>query len=366
MKKPKIVIAFFRPITKAAGTTLCKQAKYINRLYKDTHDFILIMPRVVTPALSNLVIATSGIIPSRIIYTAKRYKEDVESRKYNNWREFFRGEDWFKELDCVEKIFLFGGMLSSSSGICRKKNKFATILDTRGFMHFRSIGHYMAPLLQMMKLAKNSGAEFNEICYDPDENSVGSFNDAECSPDKYNLYFYYDIPRYGMKRLDCFHDELLELKSDEKTIDFVFGGSFVTDSRFMIYEKAENLINNFFENKKLFIKHKKIGVNDEIPYAQYLEEIARARFTLLIPAYDVTTFSILRFAESLAQGCLPLITEDVVTNEFVQSYGIDPKMVEELRIPYDAMYAARTYHMTEAKRKKLLNYFYKKVILAGG
>lgn len=49
--------------------------------------------------------------------------------------------------------------------------------------------------------------------------------------------------------------------------------------------------------------------------------LAKSRFTLIIPSYDITTFSIIRFVESVSHGCLPFVLDscniDALENDFL-------------------------------------------------
>lgn len=49
--------------------------------------------------------------------------------------------------------------------------------------------------------------------------------------------------------------------------------------------------------------------NKLLPYDVYLRLIKQSYFTLIIPSYDTTTFSLRRFVESLMNGCIPLILD---------------------------------------------------------
>jgi len=89
-----------------------------------------------------------------------------------------------------------------------------------------------------------------------------------------------------------------------KIIDFVLGYTVLTKERKYIdsFIKSINLT-----NKEIYLKNKYTKENNYINYNKYYERLKIAKFTLIIPSYDVNEFSSIRFFEALALDCIPLI-----------------------------------------------------------
>jgi hypothetical protein len=66
-------------------------------------------------------------------------------------------------------------------------------------------------------------------------------------------------------------------------------------------------------------KHQQSLSNKLLPYETYLELIRSSMTTLIMPSYDSNCFSMRRFFESIANGCLPLVHEDCELYMFPQS-----------------------------------------------
>ena len=111
-------------------------------------------------------------------------------------------------------------------------------------------------------------------------------------------------------------------KEKQKEKDFVFG--------FTIFSKCErdkrldsilSIVNNF-ENRAFYIRNEKTGENTFLKTDDYFDEIRKSKYTLVIPPYDESCFSIYRFIESLGMDCLPLIHPDCKTSDVEKSFGV--------------------------------------------
>lgn len=332
MKKPVIVVHINKPMGGVTASALIKMSEPIFRKYKDSHDFILIMPHVKTNAGAITFIQNTGITPIQIITTGRLAPLEVFNKAHSSWREFIKNSTWFDLHDHkIDKIYVLGGMLSKS--INREKNDaYAKMLGRQSYMNFMSIGGLIAPLLQLVKLAIQSEADVIEIIYDPQECQLKYAFEDGFRPRSYEALFVYNIPAYGLKHEPLLCNPTLNIEPREKTIDFVFGGSFVTPDRHAIYEKVNRVIDRLPGFKEVYVKHNMLDVNTSIPYDEYLSKIASARHTLIIPAYDTNTFSAMRFIESIKLNCLPYIMSSVRIDEFFATYDIDTKAIEDIII----------------------------------
>ena len=117
----------------------------------------------------------------------------------------------------------------------------------------------------------------------------------------------------------------------QKSIDFTFG--------FTAYDELRrNFLMDILELTKVTKNHENIyycytsetgeKVDNRLKYDEYLEKIKQSKTTLLIPAYDVNTFSMHRFVEAISVGCLPIIFEAVYEYGF-SGYPDTLKVVEK-------------------------------------
>jgi hypothetical protein len=361
MNKKKIVIHIAYAIASISGSILCKQLRYVKNKYSDTHDFILVMSQVKTLRNQEIVEELSGIRFSEVILSHRFWKTCLSKEsnyKYNSWKTFYREENWFTSLENVDKIFCFGGLISSQ--ILRSKDSLNDyILARGGLMKYVSASTYISSMLQLLKLSNEKGIEFNEIICDPQETSFDMIRDEEFKCRDHKLWFCYDIPRIGAKRLDYIQSADANAKTKEKVLDFCFGSTFVSKYRYAFYDQIEPLLKFFEDNfrTKLFIYHNKKDINTVVSHDEYQDFISQSRFTLIIPSYDVRTFSMLRFYESVSRGCLPLILDNVFVEDFRDSFGIDQCVIDEITIST----SINSINITEPRRIELLSYLYSKL-----
>lgn len=140
---------------------------------------------------------------------------------------------------------------------------------------------------------------------------------------------------YGMKRdggykyMPCFEYGVNEnAKHIEKKKDFVFYCSAVTEDRAYIVKIKDKL--ESIEGWDVRINVPKAKVKP-LKQNEYYDKLAEARYSLCIPAYNKTAFSMYRFIEAACNDCLCFIHKDVclddAKNTFPDIYNI---MVEHL------------------------------------
>jgi hypothetical protein len=281
---------------------------------------------------------------------------------YNSWYEYLEKETLFDDLQNVEEIVIFGGMLSDATGLTREKNHFNFLMGTKRQMNFIANGSYMTGMLQLIKLSQNKKIPVHEICYDPCENSI---DQLDYKPYKYYCYHGYDWSDYNLLRLDSLQAYLEGLPEEnyffedppEKEIDLCVGLTALTEHREKQYDDVmEGLESNPNINKKLFIRHKRLDIDTFVPRDVYMESIKRSRYTLMVPPYDLQHFSIYRFLESVYNDCIPLITSDVNISDFVKSFKIDESLINKLIVDYKTI-GNKINELSEKDRTELLEYF---------
>lgn len=162
--------------------------------------------------------------------------------------------------------------------------------------------------------------------------------------DKNFIYFYIDPSEcilskyfnvgktvYYLNRPDCVYLPSYERymflngKDIEKTTDFTFYGTALTEDRRYLVDQKELLTNIRNSDVGIIVKKDSTYVSQ----TEYYEKLARSKFTLIIPSYDVTTFSVIRFLEAVSNHCLPLVLDTVdltdLKNTFFDIYEIVEK-----------------------------------------
>lgn len=359
-----IILFTTRPITSKYTKSLIEQMCILKEYQDKGHKIILWTPKKNTQN-AEYIEHVAGIRIDEMICYIDDYKRCMTSPKpiYDSWYEFLEREDWISQFEDIAQIVVFGGILSDASGLTREKNKFNAMLKTRNQMNFIANGTFLVGLLQLIKMSRERKIPVHEICFDPCENSLSQLTDY--LPHELHCYHGYDWQDYDLKRLDSLQaylsQEPLGLMSffeedNEKSVDLCFGFTALTEHREKQYDDVMSSIHNSNIDAKLFIRHKRLGIDTFVKRDEYLDNIRSSRYTLLIPPYDLKHFSIYRFVESIYNDCLPLITSDVHTDDFVKSFGISPEIINKITVEYSSI-GDKIKELTEEGRLQLIQYF---------
>lgn len=96
-----------------------------------------------------------------------------------------------------------------------------------------------------------------------------------------------------------------------KTIDFTFGATALTDDRRYMIDSKEYLENHDGWDCNIITKAN-VGVR---PQSEYFFGLAQSKFSLVVPSYDAKTFSIERFFECVFCDCVPLVFSSCCMND---------------------------------------------------
>jgi hypothetical protein len=245
----------------------------------------------------------------------------------SSWNEIYDALDvnFLKEYD---DLYLFGGIFSTASGLKRYEKRMFVFPKDSGQIKFESVAVPCVHILALLKANNEFGTRLHEIVFDPLEMSLDLFH-VDYAPKKcYNLYHGYDKPSLNMKRLDSLQYFLSKQTKNfieeqtEKDIDITFGMTIFQNFR-QKYEQDAKTILNKFDKVNFYVLNKVTGENTFVDRAEYLKQIARSKYTIILPAYDSTCFSIFRLLESLHNDCLPLIHEDCYLTDINKSYNTD-------------------------------------------
>lgn len=116
-----------------------------------------------------------------------------------------------------------------------------------------------------------------------------------------------------------------ENKTYVKNKNFTFGFTVLTDDRVKIYEEIKKL-DKYAIN--FLVKYPKADIDTSVSRKIYADMIKESKYTLLIPSYEDTDFSSIRFWDALFKNCLPLIHE---TCKWEQAFVEYPEITDIIR-----------------------------------
>lgn len=105
-------------------------------------------------------------------------------------------------------------------------------------------------------------------------------------------------------------------KCSEKTVDFTFYGTATSYERNYLNDYKDDLVAVRNSDVRIINDLKTQGVAQD----EYYNKLAKSKYTLVIPSYDVTTFSYSRFIESIAHHCIPLVLDKVNLADLKNTY----------------------------------------------
>lgn len=261
-------------------------------------------------------------------------------------------EDVYERLDITplqkyQNIFMFGGMLSDSARLKRGSKRVARFpVDDHGQIKFVSTGVVLTHVLALLKAHREFSIPLHEVIYDTQEASLNTIHPDWQPRENYYLYHAYDIPRYGCRRLDTlqwfYANTPRQTPNLTKEIDFTVGYTIITGDRVGAANYVSDIADKF-TNTKIFVHDKIGGTSNFVPRPEYLDWIARSKYTAIIPLYDASSISIFRIIETLQHDCIPLIHPLCHTLELEQSFNTDLRKIVCSRewAPFsDAEYAA--------------------------
>lgn len=245
----------------------------------------------------------------------------------NNWMDVYDQID-VSPLKKYDSLHIFGGLHFPQSNLTRFSKRCNIFPNDRGQLKFRQTGIHIVNIMAIHKAHVVYNIPLHEFSYDSDELCSGMFNVPQ-NNSKYYLYHIYDMPRYGMDRIDSlqyyfsYPNKNEYLSPTEKLYDLTFGYTIFPYGNRPHYETYVNTIASKFDCVNIYVKNTVTGENNSIDRDQYLEKISKSKYTLILPSYDNSCFSLYRFIESIYNDCLPLIHRDCTITEVEKSYNVD-------------------------------------------
>lgn len=230
---------------------------------------------------------------------AKCKIDNVDFANFGDWLEVeSRFKDYIKQSG-MQNLLVYGfpilsGIKKDDIGIAKKFIKDYKTNPTKSinFMLLRTI----FTKLIFIKCALEEGINVLHYVVDPQE---VVFNDLFEDYDIKRLYY---MNRSGYNYVPSFEYMMFRnARKSNRLIDFIFYGTIYTKDREWLMEMIQNFdIPN--SDIKCITKS-----NQTISQLEYYKRLWNSKFTLVIPSYDKTTFSLIRVYEALINGCIPFV-----------------------------------------------------------
>jgi hypothetical protein len=325
----KILVYSTRKIQGREGQNIMNHFGLLKK-YSEKIDFLSTNK---TNKTDRIIHEATGLFCSSVFRFTEFYFECINKKGIKSWDEVYDLLD-VSSLRNYEMLCIVGNvdLKTSNLGRIEKKANVFPYGKTSNQMHFVSTATVLINVLALLKAHNLYGIPLQEIIFDPFELSYWNFHEdfKPKFPSLFHSYHGYDIPRYGppegIKRLDslqCLETKGLSffVEEQEKDLDFVFGYTVLGNSkREYVGPFVQELIKGFRKNK-LFVKS--LTEDTTVPLSAYLGFVSRAKYTLILPSYDASCFSIYRFIESLQKDCLPLIHPYCNIKEVQDSFNFD-------------------------------------------
>ena len=285
-----------------------------------------------TDSIADTVGSFTGLHIDKVVKSVTEFYLD-KGIHMSSWMDFYDAVD-VSEFEQYEDLYIMSSMDLWRSGLTRNGKRSGVFPKDKGQINFVSTGLRCANILSMLKAYNTFGSTLHELAFDPNELPLGQYHPEVAPNVNYHIYHGYDIKHYGIKRLDSsqymFNSHHKWFEAD-KEYDFTFGYTVLQDSKRAKYIEWVNDMAAKFTNSNLFVKSDCDVEDTSVSRTVYLNKIEQSRFTLMLPSYDESCFSIYRFLEALDKNCLPIIHKSCILEEVEESYDVDlsPLVVDE-------------------------------------
>lgn len=274
-----------------------------------------------------------------------------------DWKEVYDSLD-VSPLQIYDSLHIVGGLHFPQSNMTRHEKRASIFPNDRGQLKFKQTGAHIVNVMAIHKAHVQYNIPLHEFSYDCDELCTGLFQVPQNSAN-YHLYHIYDMPQYQMERLDCLQyylknkpvssDHLFE--DDSESHDLTFGYTIFDYGNRPSFVEYVNTMASKFDKVNLFVKNAITGEDTSIDRFSYLDLISKSKYTLILPSYDNSCFSLYRFIESIHHDCLPLIHPDCSIEQVEQSFNVN---LSDLK---------RTEPLQEEQRVEKLKYLKDKLLV---
>lgn len=138
-----------------------------------------------------------------------------------------------------------------------------------------------------------------EFVIDPQQIQVNKYINFEYG---YKNFYILNKKEIGLEYANFYEPYYYNTEKQDKQKDFCFACTALTKDRKYIINCEDKFKKTWLIK---IVKSNKTG--KKLSQQEYYEWLKQSKYTLIIPSYDVSTFSIIRFVEALKYGCIPLI-----------------------------------------------------------
>lgn len=189
--------------------------------------------------------------------------------------------------------------------------KVPTFASMRSFYEMTFIGYHLSKSLPTL-----------HIFVDPQEGHWNKINGA----DEKNFFFYENsrINAEYFPFVEWSFAQELDRKR-KKTKKFSFGFTVVTEDRESLYHQLTALNEH---NINFLVKFPKLDIDTTVKRSDYAQMLEQSEFTLVIPSYEDTDFSSIRFWDALTKDCIPFVLDSC---QWEQAFVEHPEISEILK-----------------------------------
>jgi hypothetical protein len=192
-----------------------------------------------------------------------------------------------------------------------ENDKVPTFVSNRNFYDMSFIAYHISKTIPVI-----------HIYVDPQEGSWNKINGAN-----ENNFFFYENSRINAKYFPfvewSFSKDMM-ITYDKKKI-FSFGFTVLTADREPLYYQLAALK----ENINFLVRFPKLEIDNTVKRAEYAQMLKDSKFTLVIPSYEDTDFSSIRFWDAITKGCIPFILDKCEWKQAFTEHPCLAKIIEE-------------------------------------
>ena len=228
----------------------------------------------------------------------------VETVKYifnqNNWCDEAENIDRFLDDKSYDNIFVLRAPMFKNFR-CDKVDMAISFLEdyelrpdySRNFMIMKKV----YDRILFIGRAADKGINLIQIIIDPQEPIVRQWSSGKGT----ELYILNSGKLKYAPLYEYMMFESLKCMDNTKRQKFTFYCSALTKDRLYIVEYKEYLEWNY--DCKIITKEDRKSIKQQ----DYYNKLSKSKYTLIIPSYDTSTFSMIRFLEAIMVDCLPII-----------------------------------------------------------
>lgn len=237
---------------------------------------------------------------------AKRECLKVDVKK-KNWDEVKEEMDLFLEKEKFDKMFIVG-LPSFDTLNYNRYDSFKKILekikeDNTYAFNYTTTREILIPQLIFIEKCIEKNIDIINLVYDP------SFVSLRKVYPNYKIKEVYSLnkPEKDLKFFPYYERAMFldndKLKSNLKLNDLLFYCTVITEDRNWVLNYKDTL-------ERLGCKLITDTLKESCSQTEYFEKLSYSKYTIVIPSFDKTTFSIYRMLEALSVNCLPFIYKD--------------------------------------------------------